>query len=573
MADSRKHPLDEGPDSPSVKKQRAPDGSPHAKPVTSTSDILAKAKAIARAKAAHAAKTIAERHAKEFANSEPTRPASTLTATAQTPASSKLTMNTQELLAQIAARKARVAEAISASSQPNGPELPTQTRRNEGESRARGGLNVGVHPALLNDSLSNFKSNQRGPKFSSALANSKAAKKELKILNGPSEEETDPTKNPYYDPSIDVRQRERKRRPLEFNEKGKYIEQGNELRTQLRVEELKKRIQATSKSAGLDEEVDMADMALKREPPPDVEWWDQGLLSNKTYDDLDDKSLLKIDTSDSVITVYIQHPVPISAPWENNSLALKAAHLTKKEMKRIRKTERAERHKDKQDRIRLGLDPAPPPKVKLSNLMSVLTNEAIKDPTLVEARVRMEMEERKHKHVQDNLDRMLSPEQRHEKIQAKLAQDESKGIICVVFRIDSLANGQNRYKINVNARELGLKGAVIVGEKFSLVAAEGGARAIKLYKKLLLNRIDWTVGATGPMSTEEDDATVGVTAPSADLSNNRCELIFEGDVKQHQFRRWNVRSAENEIEAREILQRNQVAHFWSLAKNWRNEYV
>ena len=52
------------------------------------------------------------------------------------------------------------------------------------------------------------------------------------------------------------------------------------------------------------------------------------------------------------------------------------------------KNERQLKQQEKQDRIKLGLDPPPPPKVKLSNLMNVLTNESIKDPTAVENRVK-----------------------------------------------------------------------------------------------------------------------------------------------------------------------------------------
>ncbi|KAK9248681.1 pre-mRNA processing factor 3-domain-containing protein [Lipomyces tetrasporus] len=592
VTDSRKRALDEDLDSPSSKKQKAPDGSPvAASPSFHTSDILAKAKAIARAKAAAAAKAMAEKQAQGRATASPTPPivseSATATPTRETnvPAdSSKPVINTKDLLAQIAERKARIAAATAgrggASSQSGRlpPSVSTPFRHpmlDDGELRARGGLNVGVHPALLNDSQpTSFGVNKRqpmNPKFATTMANAKktAPKKELEILTGLSQDDTDPTKNPYFDPDLEARPKERNRRTLEFNAKGKYIELANDLRTQVRLEELKKRIQESSKKAGLDEELDVADMSMKKEPPPDVEWWDQPLLTNNNYDDLDNESLLKLGAPDSVITIYIQHPIPINAPWEKNASVVKPPYLTKKELKRIRKTDRAERHKDKQDRIRLGLDPAPPPKVKLSNLMSVLTNEAIKDPTLVEARVRREMEERRQKHLQDNLDRKLSSEQKHEKLKEKLEQDEKRGIMCAVFRIGSLANPQHSYKINVNARELDLKGVTIVNPKFNLVVVEGGSRAIKLYKKLLLNRIDWTL--TAPMITADNESSASSGESLAIMADNKCDLVWEGELKQHQFKRWNVRTTDNEGEAREILERSQVPHYWNLAKNWKDE--
>ena len=47
-----------------------------------------------------------------------------------------------------------------------------------------------------------------------------------------------------------------------------------------------------------------------------------------------------------------------------------------------------------QDLIRQGLLEAPKAKVKLSNMMRVLGNEATADPTAVEAQVRQQMEDR-----------------------------------------------------------------------------------------------------------------------------------------------------------------------------------
>ncbi|KAK9241246.1 pre-mRNA processing factor 3-domain-containing protein [Lipomyces kononenkoae] len=593
VTDSRKRALDEEVDSLSSKKHKAPDGSPVASsPSSRTNDILEKAKAIARAKAAAAAKAMAAKQAQMRTVASPTPPQSasesgtpTSSREASAPAdSSRPVINTKELLAQIAERKARIAAATagrgSASSQSSSGRAPPSANTSfrhpmldDSELKARGGLNVGVHPALLNDAQPTSSSvNKRQlmtPKFATTMANTKkqAPKKQLELLTKVSEDETDPTKNPYFDPDLEARPKERHRRALEFNTKGKYIELANELRTQARLEELKKRIQESSKKAGLDEELDVADMAMKREPPPDVEWWDQPLLANKAYDGLDDDSQLKLDGTDSVITIYVQHPIPINAPWEKNAPAVKPPYLTKKELKRIRKTDRAESHKDKQDRIRLGLDPAPPPKVKLSNLMSVLTNEAIKDPTLVEARVRREMEERRQKHLQDNLDRKLSQEQKHEKLKEKLQQDEKRGIICAIFRIGSLANPQHSYKINVNARELDLTGVTIVNPKFNVVVVEGGSRAIRLYKKLLLARIDWARDAQS-ISNPNEAASNG---QQANMSDNKCELVWEGELKQHQFKRWNVRTTENEAEAREILERSHVPQYWNLAKNWKND--
>ena len=71
-------------------------------------------------------------------------------------------------------------------------------------------------------------------------------------------------------------------------------------------------------------------MECQRDPPPEVEWWDAALLPNKTYDDMDmGFETLKIWSADSPITEYVQHPIPIPAPWDKNAVALKPLKLTK----------------------------------------------------------------------------------------------------------------------------------------------------------------------------------------------------------------------------------------------------
>ena len=86
--------------------------------------------------------------------------------------------------------------------------------------------------------------------------------------------------------------------------------------------------------------------------------------------------------------------------------------LTKKERKKLRRQNRREAWKEKQDKIRLGLLPPDEAKVKMSNLMRVLGNEAVLDPTKVEASVREQMAKRLANHEKMNAERKLTPEQR-----------------------------------------------------------------------------------------------------------------------------------------------------------------
>jgi U4/U6 small nuclear ribonucleoprotein PRP3 len=71
---------------------------------------------------------------------------------------------------------------------------------------------------------------------------------------------------------------------------------------------------------------------------------------------------LNIHTTDSPITVYVQHPIPIPAPGEKDKSTLKPLKLTTREQKKLRKGRRQAAHQDHQDRVRMGLEPPDPPK-------------------------------------------------------------------------------------------------------------------------------------------------------------------------------------------------------------------
>jgi U4/U6 small nuclear ribonucleoprotein PRP3 len=226
------------------------------------------------------------------------------------------------------------------------------------------------------------------------------------------------------------------------------------MRQEAQLEQLKQRIAESARKAGLDSEFETAEKNVRvscslgcfalvgansgrrqREAPPDAEWWDVALLPNKTYDDLAlGMSALLVRSQDSPITYYIQHPIPIPAPGDKSSAELKPLMLTKKERKKMRKQRRQAELQDKRDRVRMGLIPPDPPKVRLANLMKVLTSDAVQDPTRVEARVRREVAMRRHNHEKMNTERKLTDEQRREKAENKKLEEEKKGLVGAIFK-------------------------------------------------------------------------------------------------------------------------------------------
>ncbi|ATY67200.1 U4/U6 small nuclear ribonucleoprotein [Cordyceps militaris CM01] len=439
-------------------------------------------------------------------------------------------------------------------------------------SKAKGGLNVGLHPAL--EDLGSWKPQGKERRLSNTGRNTPYGSKEAPAatVRGSAGSNTG-QHNPYIDESAAVQpysSRTREPKRLVFNQKGKYIQQANALRRQEALEAMKKRIAEQTRKAGIDEDLDTEKNFLVEEPPL-VEWWDEGLIDGDSYDIIELADRLKIASPDSIITEYVQHPVPLEPPQDRLAPAPKAMYLTSKEQAKIRRQRRMAEGKEMQAKIRLGLVPAPPPKVKKGNLMRVLGDVAVKDPTAVEARVNREIAERHQKHVDTNEERKLNKDQKHDKLVANQQKDLEKGVHVLVLKINSLANGQHRYKIGVNAEQYYLTGTCIMHPKFNLLVVEGGAWAISKYKKLMLNRIDWTENAPSRDRDGKDATRDWLLAEDAkgelkDMSLNRCTLVWEGEQKARGFRKWGSKVCETDAEARDALSRAKLENFWTLAK-------
>ncbi|KAL3421951.1 U4/U5/U6 small nuclear ribonucleoprotein prp3 [Phlyctema vagabunda] len=474
----------------------------------------------------------------------------------------------------LASLKARVAAAVGSSKAKGGLNVGLHP------TLARGGLNVDLHPALQD--LGQYKPSKTvAPKFATSIGNARpqAEKQAVKPkkqldLSGPSAEET--RNNPYFDMSLGGQTatlKSRNSRQLVFNQKGKYIQQANALRRQAALEAMKKRIAESSRKIGIDEDLDTEKNYLI-EAPPDIEWWDEGIVDGKNYDQISDPKAIKIDTEDSIITPYIQHPVLLEPPQEKNTPAPKPMFLTAKEQAKLRRQRRMADLKEQQAKIRLGLEPAPPPKVKKGNLMRVLGEEAVKDPTAVEARVNREIEERHTKHVTTNEDRKLTKEQRHEKLAKNQEMDAAKGIHVMVFKIDNLANGSHRFKIGKNAEQMALTGICVMHPRFNLVIVEGGEHSIRQYRKLMLQRIDWTENSPTRVKegTKQEALANWLKAEDEkgelkDMTLNKCVLVFEGEEKARAFRKWGSKVCETDSAARDALSRAKMENFWALAKS------
>ncbi|KAJ5578375.1 uncharacterized protein N7459_007339 [Penicillium hispanicum] len=484
----------------------------------------------------------------------------------------------EQMKARVAAATGRANAASQERNNAPAPSYQPPAFDDEGMSKARGGLDVGLHPALLSDATPDFRGGKNRQQFKAAKRRNEpnAFQNKARLdLSGPSIEEI--KSNPYFDPSLGPKTtvaKPRHSRQLIFNQKGKYIQQAAALRRQAQLEAMKRRIAERARQAGIDEDMDVEKSFLVP-APPSVEWWDEGLINGGDYSAIDEPANLKLDTADTIITRYIQHPVLLEPPQDKHAPAQKPMYLTPKEQAKIRRQRRMADLKEQQAKIRLGLEPAPPPKVKKSNLMRVLGEQAVKDPTAVEARVTREIADRREKHEAMNEERKLTKDQRRDKLASQQEKDAALGIFISVYRIDSLASGRNRFKISKNAEQNALTGICVMHPKFNVVIVEGGKHSVNAYRKLMLNRIDWTENP-GPGSSEEGKnegqpiwlSTEDEKGELRDFSQNSCTLLWEGQAKTRSFKRWlGARVCESDSAAKDTLARSKMENFWTLAKS------
>lgn len=115
---------------------------------------------------------------------------------------------------------------------------------------------------------------------------------------------------------------------------------------------------------------------------------------------------------------------------------------------------------------------------------------------------------------------------------------------------------------------------VIVHPKCNLVIVEGGPKSIKAYKKLMLRRIDWN-DMPPPKNLQADETAMDVDQPSLyglpEGEENKCFLVWTGQVKTKSFKKFTWRTFESEKMAREELGKWNVENYWDIAVSSTDE--
>ncbi|KAK9878981.1 hypothetical protein WA026_003799 [Henosepilachna vigintioctopunctata] len=355
----------------------------------------------------------------------------------------------------------------------------------------------------------------------------------------------------FFDNRLSIKPALRTKRALRFHEPGKFQQLAERLRMKAQLEKLQNEISQIAKKTGISSATKLALIAKSEgvsDEIPQMEWWDSVILE----DDLETMKDDKIAIKEIAVNTLVEHPTQMRCPTDPIKTVYMPVFLTKKERKKLRRQNRREMWKEEQEKIRLGLEPPPEPKLRISNLMRALGTEAVQDPTKIEAHVREQMVKRQKVHEEANSARKLTAEQKREKKVKKLKEDTTLGVFVAVYRIRDLHElASKKFKVETNAKQLFMTGCVMMYPDCCVVVVEGGPKQQKKYKRLMLNRIKW-----------EEDL---VKDPDGNEVPNQCVLVWEGTSKQRNFGEIKFKVCPTERMAREHFKKHKVEHYWDLA--------
>ncbi|KAF2357128.1 Pre-mRNA-splicing factor 3 [Trinorchestia longiramus] len=390
----------------------------------------------------------------------------------------------------------------------------------------------------------------RAPTLKANIRAKKRAEFKEKLSEKPTLEDLPETD--YYDPRVPVRSSVRQSKlQFKFHEQGKFVQLAQRERAKARLDKLQSEISTAARRTGISSAARLAELQgeskdqLVSPKTPQIEWWDAVILQSNRYPKEGETAIAKAD----YITNLVEHPLEVNCVTDTEAPVALQVFLTAKERKKLRRMNRREAWKEKQDKIRLGLEPPPEPKVKMANLMRVLGTEAVLDPTKMERHVRDQMAKRQHEHEKANAERKLTPLQRKEKRLSKISEDTSSGVHVSVYRVTDLSNGSHKFKVETNAKQLLMTGTVVLFKDVNVVVVEGGPKQQKKYRQLMMNRIKWV---------EEARTNTNNVEP-------KCQLVWEGTVLERSFGEMLFKACPSESFARDHFKRHGVEQYWDLA--------
>jgi len=378
-----------------------------------------------------------------------------------------------------------------------------------------------------------------------------------------------PAKGPksvkHLDPRISVAEKRsvmRRQKALSFIKQGKFQRKAQALRMEQISQQLRKDNTIVGKT-GEGIQI-LPSRPIHVDELPDIEWWDEKVLgNNSSYEDF------KADVVPPTVSLKVHHPVALAPPCEEEPPAPRPLMLTKKERKKIRRMNKLDKERERQDLVSAGLAAPKEPRLKLSNMMAILMDEAISDPSAVEKKVREQMARRAQAHLEHNASRKLSKQQKREKMRKKLKEDTTVKSFVTIFSTPDLSSKQIRFKIDANANQYNMTGIGIISDVCNVVVLEGGPKGTKKMKGILLRRIKWK-NAEEPSGAndegEEDDDEDEYDEEEAG-TKQKAKMIWEGVQNQRKFLNFRFETCRSEAAARQVFAEKGLEHYWDQCLN------
>ena len=187
----------------------------------------------------------------------------------------------------------------------------------------------------------------------------------------------------YFDLSLSATQRDRAPRALRFTPVGLHERRAAAMRAKLLEQAMQAPEEKTEEEekgeevrAEVKEEAQVLVVPAHYDVVPEMEPWDVPL------------STAAFQAIPAKLSPLIYHPTPIASLTPAAPPAPHTLVLTLRERKKLKRRAALDKAKEQTEKIRLGLIPPPPPKLRLSNLMNSLINDSVAEPSEMERRVR-----------------------------------------------------------------------------------------------------------------------------------------------------------------------------------------
>ena len=232
--------------------------------------------------------------------------------------------------------------------------------------------------------------------------------------------------------------------------------------------------------------------------------------------------------------------------------------VTKEERRKIKRKRKRAEAQLLTDKIRMGLVPAPPPKVKIGNMHRVLGDVGITNPSEVEELVRGEEKKRLEKHMAHNAAKKLSASERKAKVLSKLDREAERDLQCAVFYVRYCSSKLHICTIERFCTERRATGVLVLNPGVCVVVCEGGRRVVSHFRSLMLRRVAWSGGDAVMRQGDEKRHAA-----------NLCRLLWTGPIASRCFTEFKVHRIGLQRDARAIFAKAGCEQYWVASQRLR----